>query len=133
MLLGGGQDRKAILRLAGSPKRPIEALEEAAANLVLLQHDGHSLGLIDSGLSGAAAFRIGRKRGFEFVGQSQIIHYQAAGLVLEDAVDPGDCLHEPMPAHRLINIHLCASTVLTRFCSTLRMKIARSRDFSPRL
>jgi hypothetical protein len=46
-----------------------------------------------------------RKRLFQFIGQAEIIDDEAAGLVLEHAVDAGDGLHQPMAAHRLVDIH----------------------------
>ena len=72
---------------------------------MLVQHHRHSFGLVERGLAGAAGFGVGRQRLLQFVGQTQIIDNQAAGLVLEHAIDPGDGLHEPMPAHRLVHVH----------------------------
>ena len=39
------------------------------------------------------------------MGQPQVIDNQPARLVFEYPVHPGDRLHQPMPAHRLIDIH----------------------------
>ena len=53
----------------------------------------------------AAAFGISGQRRFKLVGESEIIHDQAAGLVPEDPVDAGDRLHQPVAAHRLVDVH----------------------------
>ena len=41
----------------------------------------------------------------ELVGQAEVIDDQAAGLVPEDAVDPGDGLHQAVALHRLVDVH----------------------------
>ena len=61
--------------------------------------------LVDRGLAGAAAFGVGRERLLQLVGEPQVVHDEAAGLVLEDAVDPCDGLHEAVAAHRLVHVH----------------------------
>ena len=61
--------------------------------------------MIDRGLTGAAALRIGRERLFQLVGKAEVIDDQPARLVLEYAIDAGDGLHQPVPAHRLVDIH----------------------------
>ena len=42
---------------------------------------------------------------FQLVRQAEIIHHQAARLVLENAVHTGDGLHQPVAAHGLVQIH----------------------------
>ena len=37
--------------------------------------------------------------------QPEIVDYQAARLVPEDAIHPRDRLHQPVAAHRLVDIH----------------------------
>ncbi len=85
--------------------RPVEAVEQAAADLVLLQHQRDRLGLIDRRLAGAAALGVGRQRLLQLVGEAEVVDDQAAGLVLEDAVHARDRLHQPVPAHRLVDVH----------------------------
>jgi hypothetical protein len=88
-----------------SSRRPVEAVEEAAADLVLLQHHRHGLFLVERRLAGAAALGVGRQRLLQLVGEAQVVHDQAAGLVLEHAVHAGDGLHQPVAAHRLVDVH----------------------------
>ena len=76
-----------------------------ATNLVLLQHDGDGLFLVDRRLSGAAALGVGGEGLLQLVGEAEVIDDQAAGLVLEDAVHAGDGLHQPVAAHRLVDVH----------------------------
>ena len=80
-------------------------MEQPPADLVLLQHQRHGLGLIERRLAGAARFRVRRERLLQLVGQAQVVHHQPAGLVLEHAVDARDGLHQPVPAHRLVHVH----------------------------
>ena len=80
-------------------------MEQPAADLVLLEHDGDRLFLVDGSLTGAAAFSVGSEGLLELVGQAEIVDDEAAGLVPEHAIDPGDGLHKPVAAHRLIDVH----------------------------
>ena len=82
VLLRGWQQAQAFLRCAGDPLGPVEAMEQAAADLVLLQHHGHRFLLIERGLPGATAFGVGRQCALEFVGQAQVMDDQAARFVL---------------------------------------------------
>ena len=100
----GSSDSRSCGR-ARDPRRPVEAVEQAAADLVLLQHDRDGLGLVDGGLARAAALGVGRQRLLQLVGQAEVVHHQPAGLVLEDPVHPRDGLHQPVPAHRLVHVH----------------------------
>ncbi len=104
VLLRRGQQAEPFLRPAG-PLRPIEAVEQAAAHLVLLGHRPNGLLLVEGGLPLAAALRVDRQRVPQGFDQAQVVHHQAAGLIPEDAVDPRDGLHQPVPAHRLVHIH----------------------------
>ena len=80
-------------------------MEQAAADLVLLQHHGHRLGLIQRGLPGAAALRVGRECALELMGEPEVVDDEAARLVPEHPVDARDRLHQPVPAHRLVDVH----------------------------
>ncbi len=51
------------------------------------------------------ALGVGRQRLLQLVGEAQVVHHQPAGLVLEHAVDARDGLHQPVPAHRLVDVH----------------------------
>ena len=84
--------------------RVVEAVEHGRDDLVLLQHLGDGLGLVDADLATVAAGVV-RECLLELVGQAEVIDHQAAGLVAEDAVDPGDRLHQSVAAHRLVGVH----------------------------
>ena len=105
VLLSSRQQSQPLLRRSGRPPGPVEAVEEAAADLVLLQHHRHRFLLIDCSLPGAAALRVGGQGALEFMGQAQVIDDQTARLVPEDPVDAGDGLHQPVGAHRLVHVH----------------------------
>ncbi len=45
------------------------------------------------------------ERLLELVGDAEVVDDQAARLVAEDAVHAGDGLHQPVPAHRLVDVH----------------------------
>jgi len=99
------EQRQSRLRLAHRPRRPVEAVKEPEADLILFQHHRHRLGLIHRRLALSATLGVGGQRLFELLGQPQVVHHQPARLVAEDAVDASDGLHEPMPAHRFVDIH----------------------------
>ena len=105
MLLRGGQQTEALCRRALDPYVPFEAVEQSAADLVLLQHRPDRLLLVQRGLPRAAALCIRCQRPLQFVGQSQVIDDQSARLVPEHAVNPRDGLHQPVAAHRLVHVH----------------------------
>jgi hypothetical protein len=77
----------------------------ARHDFVLLQHNGDGLILVDGRLSFASAFCYRSPSPFELVCDAQVVHHQPARLVLEDAVHPGDGLHQPVPPHRLVDVH----------------------------
>ena len=104
VLLRGGKQRQSFCRRPGDPRGPIEPVEEAATDLVLLQHHGDRFILVERGLPGAAALGIGRERAFQLVGEAQIVHDEAARLVPEHPVDAGDRLHQPVAPHGLVDI-----------------------------
>jgi hypothetical protein len=80
-------------------------VEEATADLVLAEHERHGLGLVDRRPAGAAALRVRRERRLELLGEAEVVDDEAARLVPEDAVHPGDRLHQAVPAHRLVHVH----------------------------
>ena len=104
VLLRGGQQAEPLRRRAAGPLRPVEAVEETAADLGP-EHHGDRFVLVEGRAPGAAALRVGRERGLQLVGQPQVVHHEPAGLVLEHAVDPCDGLHQPVAAHRLVDVH----------------------------
>ena len=52
-----------------------------------------------------AALGVGGQRPLQLVGEAQVVDDEAAGLVPEHAVDPRDGLHQPVAAHRLVDVH----------------------------
>src|SRR5579884_3727946 len=68
-------------------------------------HYRHGLALVDGGLSRATAFGVGRDRGLELVGEPQVVDDEAAWLVPEDPIHPGNRLHQPVGPHRLVQVH----------------------------
>ncbi len=52
-----------------------------------------------------AGFGVGGQCFLQVIGQTEIIHDQAAGLVLVDTVDPGNGLHETVPLHGFVDVH----------------------------
>ena len=60
-----------------------------------------------SGLVGssAAAGGVGRDRLLQVGRDAEVIDDQAARLVLVDAIDPRNRLHQPVTVHRLIDVH----------------------------
>src|SRR5690606_11506027 len=115
VLLRRREETEALLRRTGRPLRPIEArhhafwprerAEQAEADLVLLQHHGHGLVLVDGRLPGTAARRVGGERRLELVRQAQVVDDEPARLVLEDPVHARYRLHQSMPAHGLVDVH----------------------------
>ena len=105
MLLGGRQEVQAVLRRTRRPLRPVEAVEQRAAHLVLLQHHRDRFVLVQRRLSLASALGVGGEGLLQVLGQPQVVDDQAAGLVLEHAVHAGDGLHQPVAAHRLVDVH----------------------------
>ena len=75
VLLGLRQQAEALLRSTSHPLRRVEAVEEAAADLVLLEHHGDGLVLVDCGASGAAALYVSSERLLQLVCETQVVHY----------------------------------------------------------
>ena len=107
VLLRAWEKRHLLSWRSGMPLRPIEAVHHPACDLVFLQHDRDCLRGVDARIAFAATLGVHRERMFQLIGQAEVIDDQAAGLVAEDAVHAGDGLHEPVAAHRLVDIH-CA-------------------------
>ena len=80
-------------------------MEEAAADLVFRSMSATASLLIDGGLARPAALGVGGEGLAQLVGEAEVVHDEAAGLVLEDAVDAGDGLHEAVAAHGLVDVH----------------------------
>ena len=80
-------------------------MEQSTTNLVLLKHHRHRFLLVEHRLPGTTAFRVGCERQFEFMGKAQVIDNQASAFVHKYPVDPRDCLHQAVAAHRFIDIH----------------------------
>ena len=80
-------------------------MEQGATDLVLFQHDRHRFVLVQRRPPRTPALGVGGQSCLEVLGQSQVVHHETARLVLEDPIDAGDGLHQPMPAHRLVHIH----------------------------
>ena len=105
VFLRSGEETEPFRGGSGGPCRPVEAVKQAAADLVFLQHGPDRLALVDCGFPCSATVGVRRERLLEFVGESDVIDDEAARLVHEYPVDPGDGLHQPVAAHRLVHIH----------------------------
>jgi hypothetical protein len=69
VLLRGRQQRQTLLRRARRPLRPVEAVEQPEADLVLLQHHRHGLAWSSAVLPVPPALRVGRQRLLQLVGE----------------------------------------------------------------
>jgi hypothetical protein len=67
MFLRQRQQAQPLLRRTRRPFRPVEAMEQSAADLVLLQHQGDGLVLIKRRPPPSAAFGAGRERLFQLM------------------------------------------------------------------
>ena len=99
------QQAQPLLRRTRDPRGAVEAVEQPAADVELLQHDCDRLALIECRPSGAAALGVGRERPLQLVGEPEIVDDEAARLVPEHAVDARNRLHQPVAAHRLVDVH----------------------------
>lgn len=86
VLLRGWQQPELLGWRTARPDRPVEAVEQAAADLVLREHQGDSLALIDRCAAGAAALGVGRQRRLQLVGQSEVVDNEPARIIAEHAV-----------------------------------------------
>lgn len=86
-------------------ERPIvEAVEHVTDDLDLLDEQRNGLALVDANLV-LAAVGVDGQRLAQVLGQPEIVDDEPTFLASEDTIDPGDGLHQPVPAHRLVNIH----------------------------
>lgn len=83
----------------------IETMQHPARNFDLCDQERDPIFRVKRRFSLPAAGRVFLQRLFEFVADADVIHHQAAGLVLEDTVDARNRLHQRMTAHRLVNVH----------------------------
>ena len=105
MLLRRRQECKPGGRSPGGPRGPVEAVEQTAADLILLQHHRDGVFLIERGAAGTAAIGIGGERLLQFVREAEIVHDETTRLVPKHPVHAGDRLHQPVAAHRLVHVH----------------------------
>ena len=105
VLLGGRQQSQPFLRNTSRPHRPVESVEQGAADLVLFQHDRHRFVLTQRRPPHTPARGVGGQGCLEVLGQPQVVHHQTVRLVLEDPINAADGLHQPVAPHRLVNIH----------------------------
>ena len=82
----------------------VAAVQQAADDVVLLQHGGDHLLDRHAGLV-AVARRVLDERLLQVREDADVVDDQAAGLVAEGAVDAGDGLHEAGALHRLVDVH----------------------------
>ena len=93
--------RAGVERLA-----PRAAVQQLAEDLDLLLQQRERL--VDRGadlLPGPVPVGVVGERGLQRLGDADVVDDQPAGLVAEGAVDPGDGLHQPGAAHRLVDVH----------------------------
>ena len=111
-VFGVADDREAIARRAAEEEAVVEVAEGVAAELQLLEHGGDGLVHLElvvgdrfgGGGAVGAVDDVGAEGGLEVVGQTEVVDDEAAGLVVEDAVDAGDGLHQVLAAHRLVEV-----------------------------
>ncbi|MOA12581.1 hypothetical protein D3C78_1325910 [compost metagenome] len=89
---------------AGEEVAVVEAVQQAAQDIQLLLQ--HRVGLVGIHGGAAPAFAGGvfLERGFQFVGDADVVDHQAALLVLEYPVHPRDGLHQVVALHRLVHV-----------------------------
>ena len=105
VFLRRGEQGQSLAWPSRDPVRPVEAVEEAAADLVLFQHEGNRLTLFDRGFPGSAALGVAGERALELVREAEVVHHQTARLVAEYPVHAGNGLHEAVAPHRLVHVH----------------------------
>ena len=99
-----GQSQEPFLRGPSQSRPVVETVEHVLHDLVLLQHHGDGLGLVDTGVLPVLARVLAEGR-FQVLGDADVVDDESGGLVAEDPVDPGDRLHESVSAHRLVDVH----------------------------
>src|SRR5664280_171863 len=105
MLLCSWEQSQPLRWCSTYPKRPIETMEKITTDLILLHHHSYRFFLIYGRLSSTAALRVIGQSAFEIRSQADIIYNQATRFIFEDAVDPGNGLHQPVALHGFDDIH----------------------------
>ena len=85
---------------------PRAAVEQLAADLVVLLKECQ--GLLDRSadlLPVSVTIGVVGQGGTQALGDADVVHDQAARLVPERPVHPGDRLHQPCTTHRLVDVH----------------------------
>ena len=85
---------------------PGAAVQQLAADLVVLLEQGKRLVNRSTDLlPGSVTVRVVGERCPQALGNADVVNDQAAGLVEEGPVHPGDGLHQPGTTHRLVHVH----------------------------
>ncbi|MNG07065.1 hypothetical protein D3C84_903510 [compost metagenome] len=100
MVGGAGQQ----LVAAGEEIAEVEAMQQAAQHIELFFQQRIRLMGIHRWPATAFAGGVLLECRFQLVGDADVIHHQAALLVLEHAVYPGDGLHQVVALHRLVDV-----------------------------
>ena len=82
----------------------VEAVQHAAQDVELFRQHRVRLGSIHRGAATALAGGVFLEGRLQLVGNPDVVHHQTALLVLEDAIHPGDGLHQVVALHRLVDV-----------------------------
>ncbi len=89
---------------AGEKIAAVEAMQQAAQNVeLLLQYRIGFMG-IHGRPSLALAAGVLLERGFQLIGDTDVVHHQTALLVLEHAVNSGNGLHQVVAFHGFVHV-----------------------------
>ena len=99
-----GQGDQPLMRGACQPVPVVHAVEHGAHHIQTLQQGSHGFCLVDPGLLLIRSGILPQRR-FQILGDADVIDDQPRGLVAEHPVHPCDGLHQPVPAHWLVDIH----------------------------
>ncbi len=105
LLLCGGDGREPLGEFAGGPLVPVEPVHHMRSDAVHFQHHCDGLPGVVRGIALATAFSVDGKSLFNLIGEAEVVHHKAAGLVTEDSVHAGDGLHETVALQWLVGIH----------------------------
>ena len=83
----------------------VATVHYAAHDVHFLQQHGQRFGSVVRGVAFALGFGVGLECGLQLIGNADVIHHQAARLVLEHAVHPGNRLHQIVAFHGFVHIH----------------------------
>ena len=92
-------------RTAAGVRWPWRSTSQAAADLVLLLHQRDGLVLVDGRPPLTSALGVRGEGLLQLIREPEVVDHQAAGLVLEHAVDARDRLHQAVAAHLLVDVH----------------------------